>query len=86
MNKRRLTIGDLCRAFAEAGMPVSQMWVRRQEAKGNLKLPKSTTDYKKPQGSRKLSFITVLTEQQIQSILKAFLPGGKGYWDYTKDI
>lgn len=85
MKSRRLTIRHLVEAFEKAGMPVSQSWVRRQETKGNLKLPRSTTDFKKPQGVRKSAPVRVLTQPQIDKILKAFLPGGRGYYDYEKD-
>lgn len=80
------TISELVKAFAEAGIPRSEMWIRRQEYKGNLRLPRSTTNFKKPQGVRKMAAVREMTGNQIQKIVQAFLPGGSGYYDYTKDI
>ena len=82
MEYRRYTIKDLLQAFKDAGYPVSKSWIIRQEQKGNLKIPRSTTNFKKAQGSRKSAGVRLLTEQQIQEIVEAFLPGGKGYWSY----
>jgi len=80
----RLTIKDLQQAFITAGMPVSKQWIIRQEYKGNLILPRSTTDFKKSQGTRKIAAVRVFTHKQIDDIVKSFLPGGTGYYDYRK--
>ena len=82
MNNQYYKIGELHKALIEAGIPHSKSWIRRQELKGNLKLPRSTTDFKKSQGSRKLAAVRMLTDSQIKEIVQAFLPGGKGYWSY----
>ena len=86
-NRSYYTINHLKEAFDKAGFringrPISKMWIYRQEQKGNLKIPRSTTNFKKAQGSRKSAGVRLLTEQQIQEIVEAFLPGGKGYWSY----
>lgn len=78
------TIKYLVEAFTEAGIPRSEMWIRRQEYKGNLILPRSTTNFKKPQGVRKMSAVRMMTGKQIQEIVQNFLPGGCGYYDYSK--
>lgn len=78
------TIKDLLQAFYNAGFPVSQMWIYRQEEKGNLVLPRSTTNFKKAQGTRKLGAVRLMTQEQITNIITAFMPGGKGIYDYRK--
>ena len=79
------TLKDLLAAFREAGYPVSHMWIYRQEQKGNLILPRSTTNFKKAQGRRTLGFLRIFTKTQIEAIVKAFLPGGNGYYNYRKE-
>lgn len=79
---KRFTIKDLRKAFEEAGYPVSDPWIRRQVSKGNLNMPRSTTNFKKPQGSRTSAAIYELSKEQIDDIVKAFLPGGTGYYSY----
>jgi hypothetical protein len=76
------TIKDLIAAFADAQMPISEAWVYRQEQKGNLKLPRSTTNFKKTQGTRKQGAVRVFTTEQISDIVSSFLPGGRGFWSY----
>jgi hypothetical protein len=96
MQPKRLTISHLIDAFVQAGMPVSSSWVRRQEDKGNLILPRSTTNFKMAQGARKPGAVRQFTKSQIIGILKAFLPEGsklpngevatgEGYYNYTKE-
>ena len=75
-------IDALKEAFKEAGLSISKSWIRRQELKGVLKLPRSTTNFKKAQGDRKMSAVRLITDQQIKEIVQAFLPGGRGYWSY----
>lgn len=84
MSNKLQTIEALREAFLKAGMPISKMWVYRQEQKGNLKLPRSTTNFKKAQGDRKLGPVRLITDDQIKEIVQAFLPGGKGYWSYEE--
>ena len=79
-----MTLKHLLIAFKESGYPKSRTWIYRHEAKGNLIMPRSTTDFKKAQGSRKLSAVRELTEQQIHDIVSSFLPGGSGFYDYRK--
>lgn len=80
-NDYKYTIGDLIKSFAMAGMSVSQSWVYRQERKGNLALPRSTTNIKHPAGVHS-GAVRMLTRQQIHEVVEAFLPGGKGRWLY----
>jgi 1-acyl-sn-glycerol-3-phosphate acyltransferase len=74
-------------------MPVSPSWIRRQEDKGNLMLPRSTTNFKMAQGARRLGAVRYMTKEQITGVLMAFLPEGtrlptgeiahgKGYYNY----
>ena len=84
MTNNYTTIEALKEAFEKAGMPISKMWVYRQEQKGNLKLPRSTTNFKKAQGTRALGAVRMITDEQIKEIVKSFLPGGKGYWSYEE--
>lgn len=92
---RLLTISDLVRAFQAAHYPVSPSWIRRQEEKGNLILPKSTTNFKMAQGARRSGAVRQMTQSQIDAIIEAFvpeglkLPNGKlakgtGYFNYKK--
>ena len=78
----RYTIKDLITAFKKAGYPVTAAWIYRQEAKGNLILPRSTTNFKKSLGTRRIGAVRIFTETQIASIITAFLPGGPGYYSY----
>ena len=82
---RRYTIKDLLAAFKEAGYPVSGMYIRRLEEKGNLILPRSTTNFKKLAGNRKIGAVREMSKTQIDNIVQAFLPGGIGFYDYKKD-
>ena len=84
MFNKYYTISKLKEAFKEAGMNVSLSWIYRQEAKGNLKFERSTTNFKKPVGNKKLAAVRLIHEDQISQIVNAFLPGGKGYWSYEK--
>jgi hypothetical protein len=96
MENKKLSIRHLKEAFAHAGMPVSQSWIRRQEDKGNLLLPRSTTNYKMAQGARRPGAVRQMTRTIIIEVLKAFLPEGvklpngetatgSGYYNYLKD-
>lgn len=86
MTNKYYTIRYLVSAFKEAGMPISESWIRRQENKGNLKIPRSTTNFKKSQGNRKMAPVRVLTEEQIKKIVISFLPGGCGNYNYLKEL
>lgn len=77
-------------------MTISGSWVRRQEEKGNLIIPRSTTNFKMAQGSRRPGAVRYMTSKQIINIVKAFLPEGtilpngegatgKGYYNYKDD-
>ena len=79
---KRHTMKDLLAAFKEAGYPVSYMYLKRLEYKGNLILPKSTTNFKKAAGNRTLGAVREMTRTQINEVVKAFLPGGTGFYDY----
>lgn len=93
LENKKLTVKYLISAFAESGMPVSQAWIYRQEEKGNLVLPRSTTNFKKARGNRRTGSVRYMTRRQINDILKAFLPvgmplangeyaEGTGYYNY----
>lgn len=96
MDTKKKTIRHLIEAFLKAGMPVSPSWIRRQEDKGNLILPRSTTNFKMAQGARRPGAVRYMSDKQINNILKAFLPEGtrlpsgdlaigKGYYNYKQD-
>jgi len=78
-NSYKYRISDLRNMFSVKGMPVSQAWIYRQERRGNLRLPKSTTNIKFANGERK-GAVRVMTRGQMEEIVKAFLPGGSGKW------
>lgn len=84
MNNKYYTISYLVVALNKAGLNVTQWWVYEQEQKGNLKLPRSTTNFKKVAGIKKIGAVRIINQEQIDKIVKAFLPGGPGYYDYTK--
>lgn len=95
MKNELLTIGALKKAFAEYGKHISNSWIRRQEEKGNLLLPRSSTNFKRAQGFRKPGAVREITNQQIEDILLSFLPKGTklkngksatglGYFNYLK--
>jgi hypothetical protein len=82
--RKDYTLSDLMRAFEKAGIPHDRSWYYRQEEKGNLVIPRSPTDYKKVMGIRPIGFVRQLTKKQIEDIVKAFSPGGSGFYDYRK--
>ena len=60
----------------------------RQESKGNLKFPKSSTDFKGLGGyffGKKRGAVRYMTEKEISAIVKAFLPGGSGFYNYIEN-
>lgn len=96
MNTKKLTIRHLIDAFSQAGMSVSPSWIRRQEDKGNLILPRSTTNFKMAQGARRPGAVRQMSANQITGVLRAFLPEGtklpsgevatgKGYYNYKQE-
>ena len=60
----------LLQAMKEAGLPCSTMWIRRSEYLGILKSPRLPHKRKD----------RVYTQEQIDAIVSAFSPGGKGRW------
>lgn len=62
---------DLINALIEAGLPHSRRTLWLWEKKGKLVSPKL------PSGRR------AYTKQIIQKIIKAFSPGGKGFYRYS---
>jgi len=68
------TIIDLSKALREAGLPCSIRSIKRWESVGLLKFRWSThlQDY-----NRRL-----MTDKDIEQVVKAFSPGGKGKWKY----
>lgn len=84
---KRYTFKDLLKAFDEAGYPVSDRWIRRQIEKGNLVLPRSVTNFRKlhlKNSSRKAGAVYEMSMEQILETVKAFCPGGNGFYDYRK--
>ena len=79
---------DLRKAFEEAGYPVSDSWIRRKIAKGLLILPRSSSHFAKFHlygESRKAGAKYEMTREQIDNTVKAFLPGGVGFYDYRNN-
>ena len=77
------TTGCLVAAFRLAGSSMSYRTLLRHEAKGNIKFPKSSTDFKKLGGyslGKKIGAVRYITGKEITELVKTFLPGGKGYW------
>lgn len=77
------TTGCLVKAFRLAGSSISYRTLLRYEEKGNLKFPRSSTNFKKLGGfalGKKIGAVRYLTENEILEIVEAFLPGGQGYW------
>ena len=84
---KRYTFKHLLAAFAASGYPVSGRWIRRQIEKGNLILPRSVTDFRKLHllsSSRPAGAVYEMSMEQIQQVVKAFSPGGNGFYDYRK--
>lgn len=84
---KRYTMQNLRQTFDEAGYPVSDSWIRRQIKRGNLVLPRSTTHFAKfhiKGDDRKTGAVYEMTEAQINDVVKAFVPGGSGYYNYLK--
>ena len=71
MMSRLLKASYLWTALDEAGVVAfnyAARWIRRQEKKGKFVYPRE------PDSQRKF------TNEQIEDIVKAFSPGGSGYW------
>lgn len=75
---RLRTIRDLQDALIFAGLPHNKKTLRRWEETGKLISPRSTTNKKKINNN--WYYVRVFTQQQLNSIVKAFLPGGPGEW------
>lgn len=78
--KYKYYLGHLKKRFEERGMRISSGWIYRQEKKGKLTFPRSTTNIKSMGTLNREGAVRVLTRIQMEEIVKAFLPGGKGYW------
>ncbi len=85
MNEYKYTIKDLVQAFKDHGIIVSDQWIRRQETKGNLVIAHSATNFKKFGMNRPSGSVRMFTKQQINDIVEAFLPNGKGYYNYRDE-
>ena len=83
---KRYTIRDLLKTFKEAGYPVSHMYIRRLEYKGKLILPRSTTNIKRIGDDKLSGAVREMSMSQIQAIVRAFMPGGIGFYDYRKHV
>lgn len=81
----KYTIKDLLTEFEKNGLKISRSWIYRQEQKGNLILNRSTTNFKKAKGNRKIGAVRLLSEIDLKEIIKAFLPNGRGYYK-SKEI
>lgn len=70
------TIKDLSKALGEAGLPSSIRTIKRWESKGLLKFRWTShlQDY-----NRRL-----MTDKDIEEIVKEFSPGGRGKWKHGK--
>ncbi len=66
----------LIEALAQTGITtksVGYRWILQREKEGRLKLPRSP-----------ISNYRMMTEKQINEVIKEFSPGGDGKWIYTK--
>ncbi len=70
------TVTELLSFMSEAGLPSSRMWLYTTERQGKLVCPRLTNSRKD----------RVFTEKQMEEIIEAFSPGGKGFWKYEKQI
>lgn len=66
----KLRTKQLLQAMKDAELSSSQMWLRFTEKQGKLKCPRLPNN----RGDR------VFTQKQIDEIVQAFSPGGKGRW------
>lgn len=66
----KLRVKQLLRAMKDTGLSCSMMWLRYAEMQGKLKCPTLPNS----RGDR------VFTQKQIDEIVQAFSPGGKGKW------
>ena len=66
----KLRVKQLLQAMNEAGLSSSTMWLRWNEDNGNITSPRLPNG----RGDR------VYTKKQIEEIVRAFSPGGKGRW------
>lgn len=74
MEDKLFYLRELYRRQKELGLSFGKMWVLRQERKKALKLRKD------PKGWRRV------TNGEIEQILKAYSPGGKGHWSYDGSV
>lgn len=66
----KLRVKQLLQALNDAGLSCSAMWLRYAEKQGKLVCPKLPNN----RGDR------VFTQKQIEEIVRAFSPSGKGEW------
>ena len=74
MTKKYFTFADLRAAMKEAGLPHSKVTLMRWEQKGILKLRRA------PHSGWRL-----ITGDEMEQIVTAFAPGGKGFWRYDEN-
>ena len=72
MKNKLYSISFLLGRMKENGLPGSRMWLRWAEDKENLVCPRLPGS----RGDR------AFTQSQIEEIIEAFSPGGRGYWIY----
>lgn len=65
---------DLLKFMKQYGLPYSREWLYYNEKKGRLISPRL------PQGRKDRAY----TIKQMEDIVKAFSPGGEGYWKYNE--
>lgn len=63
---------ELFKRLREHGIPGSKMWMVRQERKGNFKCRRTPNNKWR-----------VFTENDIEEVISAYLPGGDGKWEAT---
>lgn len=66
---------ELLKHMEEAGLPHSYRWMLKMERLGKLVCPRTPS-----------SNWRQFNEHQMKGILKAFAPGGKGYWKVNEEI
>ena len=74
MEEKFYLLNHLYKRQRALGLSSGKMWIFRQERSGRLIIRKD------PKGWR------VVTEKDIEGILKAFSPGGRGYYSWDGSL
>lgn len=72
------SIGALQKRLKEAGLPHTKKTIYEWESQGRLVSPRSPTNMKNING--KIAYLRQYSDEQIEEIIKAFSPGGTGFW------